>query len=111
MADYVELNGKRYDLDFQGCLQEFEQWTPELMTWLAEQEQIALTDDHRQVIDILRHLFEKTRALPVLRSVTAEMEKRLGREKGTIKCFHTLFPGGIHHAYKIAGLPRLVLSV
>ena len=111
MADFVELDGTRYEFDFRGHLQDFSKWTPQLMEWYAEQEKIELTDDHRLVIDSMRKYFEKNKALPVVRGVIAEMGEKIGPDKGTIQYFHTLFPTGIHQAHKIAGLPRLQLSV
>jgi len=111
MADFIELDGTLYELDFKGHLQDFNIWSPRLMEWYAEQEKIELTDDHCMVIDYLRKYFEKNKALPVVRGVIEEMGEKIGRDKGTIQYFHTLFPTGIHQAHKIAGLPRVQLSV
>jgi tRNA 2-thiouridine synthesizing protein E len=111
MSDVIELDGTLYELDFKGHLQDFKSWSPRLMEWYAEQEKIELTDDHRMVIDSMRKYFENNRALPVARGVIAEMGAKIGWEKGTIQYFHKLFPTGIHQAHKIAGLPRVQLSV
>jgi tRNA 2-thiouridine synthesizing protein E len=111
MSDVVEINGTLYEFDFRGHLKDFNKWSPQLRDWYAEKEIIELTDDHLKVIDYLRNYFEKYKAYPVVRSVTAEMGEQLSRDKGTIQYFHTLFPTGIHQAYMIAGLPRLLLSV
>ena len=111
MSDFVELDGTLYEFDFKGHLQDFNTWSPRLMEWYAEQEKLELTDDHCMVIDSMRKYFEKNKALPVDRGVIKEMGEKIGPDKGTIKYFHTLFPTGIHQAHKIAGLPRLQLSV
>ena len=111
MSDFIELDGTSYELDFKGHLKDFKSWTPRLMEWYAEQEKIILTDEHRLVIDAMRKYFEKNKALPVARGIIAEMGEKIGRDKGTLKYFHTLFPTGIHQAHKIAGLPRVQLSV
>jgi sulfur relay (sulfurtransferase) DsrC/TusE family protein len=39
--------------------------------------------------------------------VTTELNNQLGAEKGSVRYFHTLFPGGIHQAFLIAGLPMM----
>ncbi len=111
MSDFIELDGLQYELDFKGHLKDFSKWSPELMNWYAEKEKIELIDDHMKVIEYLRNYFEKKKAQPVLRSVTAEMSEKISQDKGTIKYFHTLFPTGIHQAYMIAGLPPILLSV
>ena len=111
MDNFIELDGTLYELDFKGHLQDFNKWSPRLMEWYAEQEKIELTDDHCLVIDYMRKYFEKNRALPVVRGVIAEMGEKIGPDKSTIQYFHTLFPTGIHQAHKIAGLPRVQLSV
>lgn len=111
LPDSVELNGTLYEFDFRGYLQDFSRWSPQLMDWYAEREKIELTVEHRKVIDFLRIFFAEKKVHPVARSVAEEMGETLGREKGTVKYLHTLFPTGIHQAYKIAGLPRILLSV
>ncbi len=107
----VEINGTLYELDFKGHLKDFNKWSPQLMEWYAEQDNIELTDEHLKVIDFLRNSFAKNKVHPVLRSVTAAMGEKISPNKGTIKYFHTLFPTGIHQAYMIAGLPGILLSV
>lgn len=111
LPDFVILDGRRYEFDFKGYLKDFDGWSPRLLDWYAEGEKIELTDEHRTVIDYLRTYFVQYKALPVARSVVAEMAVQLGREKGTIKYLHALFPIGIQQAYKVAGLPRMQLSV
>lgn len=111
MDDFIELDGTLYELDFNWHLQDFSKWSPRLMEWYADQEKITLTDEHRLVIDSMRRYFEKNKALPAARGVIAEMGEKIGPNKGTVQYFHILFPTGIHQAHKIAGLPRVQLSV
>jgi TusE/DsrC/DsvC family sulfur relay protein len=102
MTDRILLGDTMYWLDFRGHLKTFSMWSPELMDWFAQQEEI---------VNFLRMLFSKRQVHPVVRIVTAYMVDCFGRDKGTIRYFHSLFPKGIHQAYRIAGLPPLVLSV
>ena len=104
-SEFIELNGKQYELNCKGFLVDISSWDTQLRDWLAEQEKIILSDDHHVVIDFLRRYFEENNEHPVVRMITAEMVEKLGREKGTVKYFHTLFSAGIHQAYKVAGLP------
>jgi tRNA 2-thiouridine synthesizing protein E len=102
---HVELNGKRYELNCKGFLVDMSAWDEQLRDWFAEQEKIELTDEHLKVIDFFRNYYGENNEHPVVRVVAADMVEKLGREKGTTKYFHQLFPSGIHQAYMIAGLP------
>jgi len=102
---FIELSGKQYELNNKGFLVDTSCWDEQLRDRLAEEEKVTLTDDHLIVIDFLRCYFKENNEHPVIRIITADMVKKLGREKGTIKYFHVLFPVGIHQAYRIAGLP------
>ena len=111
MKGVVKLGNKVYPLDFRGYLKTYSLWTPQVMEWFAQQEQVELSQEHIEIINFIRGIFEKRRVHPVVRVVTAHMTEVFGKERGTIKYFHTLFPKGIHQAYKIAGLPPVVQSV
>ena len=111
MKTIIKVGDTVFPLDFRGHLKTYSLWTPQLMEWFAQQEGVELSREHREIIQFIRDIFEKRSVHPVVRIVTAHMTEVLGAEKGTIKYFHTLFPKGIHQAYKIAGLPPLVQSV
>lgn len=98
-------------LDFRGYLEDFSLWSSQVMEWFAQQEQVELSQDHIRIINYLRQYFDNKKLHPVVRVVITEMQEVLGREKATIRYFHTLFPKGVHQAYRIAGLPPLVQSV
>ena len=111
MKESIQLDDTIYSLDFRGYLETFSLWTPQLMEWFAQQEQVELSRDHMDIINYIRDCFETNKVHPVVRVVAVHMVEILGEEKGTIQHFHTLFPKGIHQAYRIAGLPPVVLSV
>jgi len=111
MKESIQLGDTIYSLDFRGYLKTFTLWTPELMEWFAQEEQVELSQDHMDIINYIREYFEKNKVHPVVRVVAAHMVVVIGEEKGTIQHFHSLFPKGIHQAYRIAGLPPVVLSV
>ena len=100
----IDLEAQTYLLNDKNYLIDFSCWDEHIRDWLASNEKIELNEEHLFVIDFLRKLFSQNRQHPVLRTVTQEMNKQYGSEKGTIKHFHSLFPGGIHQAFLIAGL-------
>ncbi len=101
----VTLNGKTYLLNDKNYLRQFTEWDEHIRDWLAAAEKLELQEQHLHVLDFLRGLFAERKKHPVVRMVTTEMSARFGAENGTLKRFHTLFPGGLHQAFLIAGLP------
>lgn len=101
----ISLEGREYQVNDNYYLKEFTDWDPRIRDWLADQENLALQAEQLHVIDFLRALYTRNRRHPVIRMITTEMQHQFGPEKGTITYFHRLFPGGIHQAFLLAGLP------
>lgn len=101
----VTLNGKDYMLNDRNYLRRFHEWDEDIRDWLAAFEKLELQAEHLHVIEFLRGLFAERKKHPVVRMVTTEMAEQFGAEHGTLKYFHTLFPGGLHQAFLLAGLP------
>lgn len=101
----VRLKNKIYIVNDRYYLTDFNQWDERIRDWLAEQADLELQQEHIAVIDFLRASYERSRRHPVIRMVTSDLARVYGKNKGTVKFFHTLFPGGIHQAFLLAGLP------
>ena len=54
----LEFEGKSYDVDEEGYLQDWQVWKEGLATEMAKQDGLALTDAHWEVIRFLRNYFE-----------------------------------------------------
>lgn len=105
MTNALNHDGRSFPLDAEGFLQDDNEWIEPLSELLAERESVTLNREHWEIIRVLREFYRLNGQHPVIRVITTAMARSLGLEKGTIKYFHTLFPGGIHQAYRIAGLP------
>lgn len=103
----VSIKAKTYLLGDKLYLKNFSDWDEIIRHWLAQQEGLKLTSERLIVIDFLRRSYSKNNRHPVVRMVTSELGNQLGRDKGSVKYFHNLFPGGIHQAFLIAGLPMM----
>ncbi len=101
----ITVSTRNYLLNDKYYLINFDDWDEVIRDWLADREEIRLTAEHLRVVSFLRQTFGQTKKHPVLRIITAELARKFGKEKGTVKYFHMLFPGGIHQAYLIAGIP------
>ena len=103
----ISLESKDYLLNDKFYLKDFSIWDENIRDWLASQEKLNLGEEHLYVIQYLREYFTNTKVHPVVRTMTSELKKQFGPDKGTVKYFHYLFPGGIHQACLIAGLPMM----
>jgi len=103
--DWLDLQGRRYELNCKGYLVDPAAWDERLLAWFAEQEQLEISNEHREVIFYLRSYFAEQKVHPVVRVISKAMVGFLGQDKGSMAYFHKLFPGGIHQAFRVAGLP------
>jgi tRNA 2-thiouridine synthesizing protein E len=105
LSHYLELNGKRYLLSNNNQLLDLASWDDQIRDYIAEELNIKLSNDHITVIELIRESYKTRRKHPFVRVVTADMARKMGEDKGTIRYFYNLFPKGIHQAFQVAGLP------
>jgi len=93
--------------DEEGYLVNLNDWTKDLANDLAKDEEIELTDEHWEIIDMLREYYNEYQIAPAVRVLTKAVGKKLGKAKGNSKYLYELFPyGPAKQACKIAGLPK-----
>lgn len=103
----LEFQGKQYEVDDDGYLQNLDDWSKELAEHIASLEGIQLTDAHWEVINFLRDYYQKYQIAPMIKILVKEIGKVMGPEKGNTKYLYELFPAGpAKQACKIAGLPK-----
>lgn len=103
----IEVNGKVYETDEEGYLANLSEWTTDVATAMAKEEDVDLSDSHWEVINFLREYYEEYQIAPAVRVLTKAIGKRLGPDKGNSKYLYELFPYGPgKQACKYAGLPK-----
>ena len=101
------FQGKDYDMDEDGYLQDWQQWEEGMAPDLAKTEGVTLDDRHWEIIRWLREYYIKYQIAPPIKMLVKEMGKIFGPEKGNTKYLYELFPGGpAKQACKFAGLPK-----
>ncbi|WP_462325353.1 TusE/DsrC/DsvC family sulfur relay protein [Desulfoplanes sp.] len=97
----VEYEGKQFDVDEDGFLLSFEQWSPEWVDFVKESEGIKdVTDEHQKVLDFLQDYYKKNGIAPMVRILSKVTGFKL-------KHIYELFPSGPGKgACKMAGLPK-----
>lgn len=93
--------------DKDGFLKEPGDWTPEVAITIASEQAIDLSEDHWEIINLVRNFYRTYEVSPVMRVLVKTVRKELGDEKGTSLYLMSLFPGSpAKLAAKIAGLPK-----
>ncbi len=103
----MEFEGKSYEVDEEGYLMDWSLWTEGMAEVMAKQDGIELTDAHWDIIRFLRSYFEKYQIAPMIKILTKEIAKTMGKEKGNTKYLYELYPAGpAKQACRYAGLPK-----
>jgi tRNA 2-thiouridine synthesizing protein E len=101
------VNSKTYDVDEEGYLSNRDTWDKDVAIAMAETDDCDLTNDHWDIINLLRDYHEKFQIAPAIRVLTKSIGKTLGKEKASSKYLYNLFPyGPAKQACKYAGLPK-----
>jgi dissimilatory sulfite reductase related protein len=97
----VEFKGKTFNVDEDGFIDDFNNWSKEWVDYVKESEGITeLTDEHWKVINILQDYYKKNGIAPMVRILSKVTGYKL-------KYIYELFPSGPGKgACKMAGLPK-----
>jgi len=95
------IDGRSYEVDEDGFLQEPERWNEEVAKDFAGTEAVnQLTDGHWKVIHYIRNYYLEFGIAPMIRKLCKETGYKL-------KEIYELFPSGpAKGACKLAGLPK-----
>jgi len=94
-------------LDKEGFLRNLEDWSAEVAKELARHNNINLTKDHWEILDLVRAYYQRYNLSPAMRALVKAVEKQLGKEKGRSIYLMMLFPGKTARLISlIAGLPK-----
>ena len=103
----IEVNGKSYETDEEGYLVNLAEWNKDVADYIAKTENVAMSEQHWEVVDFLRGYYDEYQIAPAVRVLTKAIGKKLGPEKGNSQYLYELFPyGPAKQACKIAGLPK-----
>jgi tRNA 2-thiouridine synthesizing protein E len=98
---------KNIELDPEGYLVKQEQWDVEVASLLAEEEGLTLTDQHWEIIQVVRDFYARYEMAPAMRPLVKATQQALGDEKGRSIYLMSLFPGSPpKRIARIAGLPK-----
>lgn len=103
----ISYKNKELETDKEGYLKDLDVWTEELAEIIAKQENINLTQDHWELIHLIRQFYRDFELSPAMRPLVKYIAKKLDKDKGSSIYLLRLFPGSPAKVLsKIAGLPR-----
>ena len=103
----LTLDGRSIELDKDGYLADLNDWSPEVATALAMQNDIELTPEHWEILQLLRNFYQEFQLSPATRPLIKYTALKLGAEKGNSLHLNRLFNGTpAKLAAKLAGLPK-----
>ncbi len=104
----LDVNGVTIETDDDGYLINLEDWSKDVADKLAESEEIAMSEEHWNVVNFLRQYYDDYQIAPAVKVLTKAIAKERGMDKKAASQFlYELFPSGpALQACKIAGLPK-----
>ena len=103
----IEVNGVAIETDDDGYLVDPEQWNDQVANSLALLEGIALSDEHKKVLEFIRKHFDQHQVAVDARFVIKYLADELGYKDRARQRLYELFPYGyMQQVCKIAGMKR-----
>lgn len=95
------------EFDEEGYLRNLEDWDESVANSIADMEGLTLTQEHWEIIHIIREFYEQYQLSPAMRPLVKAVSLKLGKDKGKSIYLMKLFPGSPAKLIaKISGLPK-----
>lgn len=97
----IEIEGRTFDVDEDGFLQDPGQWNEEVARLFAKTEGVEdMTEEHWKLVNYIRNYYMEFNIAPMIRKLCKDTGFKL-------KKIYELFPSGpAKGACKVAGLPK-----
>jgi tRNA 2-thiouridine synthesizing protein E len=103
----LTIGERRIGLDKDGYLLDLSDWSQEVASALAATEELELSPEHWEILELLRGFYQEFQLSPATRPLIKYTALKLGPEKGNSLHLNRLFKGTpAKLAAKLAGLPK-----
>lgn len=103
----LSIDGREIALDKDGFLVELSDWSPATAEALAAREELQLSAEHWEILELLRAFYTEFQLSPATRPLIKYAALKLGPDKGNSLHLNRLFKGTpAKLAAKLAGLPK-----
>lgn len=104
----LNVAGKEIELDASGYLVDHTNWSLAVTEQMAEEDGVALTDDHWLLIDFLHRFYKEYEIAPEIPILSRNLCKDQHNCRWSKRYIEKIFPGGAKTACRYAGLPTPV---
>ena len=103
----LTVGTRHIELDMDGYLLDLADWSAEVAEALAAAEELELTAEHWEILELLRGFYTEFQLSPATRPLIKYTALKLGVDKGNSLHLNRPFKGTpAKHAAKLAGLPK-----
>lgn len=103
----IVINGKEIETDAEGYLAQLEDWSEDIASHLAQQDNLQLTEDHWKLLNWIRAYYQENGTAPNLRIMQKLLKEELGEEWSDKRRLFDLFPyGPAKQGARYAGMPK-----
>lgn len=103
----INIQGRTLQVSEAGWLEDVREWDEDVAKVIAENEGVALTPEHWDVIREARAYFDEYGIVAEQRVFMKLLKEKYGADRSTQQYLYQLFPHGpLKQGNKIAGLPR-----
>jgi len=107
----IKIDSNVVELRADGYLKNMGDWTPDLAERMALKDGLVLTEQHWDVLNIMREYYAEYNTSPILKLLRRELAKQYGKEHATMESLDGLFPHGVQKtASRLAGVPLAQLD-
>lgn len=107
----LHVNTQDYELRQDGRLANLSEWNEDVAKALAEQDGLALTEEHWEIIRVMRDFYRTYNISPLRKLLKKAVAEQYGPAKATDEHLGRLFPRGIRlQGTRIAGIPVPLLD-
>lgn len=111
MSDFL-LKGQPLALRHDGTLLRLSDWSLEVAEELARRDGLTLTDDHWDVLTVMREYYQEYNISPIRKLLVKEVREKLDANKFQLSYLNELFPNGLlTQSTRLAGIPIPMLDV
>ncbi len=105
----LNIAGRSVETNYQGFLYNMGDWSEDYAVKIAEQDRLALYNDHWELIYYFRECFKENQATPTMHQIVRDLGRknvRFHEQKAYEQHIYNLFNNDpVHEICKLAGLP------
>lgn len=110
-SQVLQVKGHDYKLSLDDRLIKLSDWTEVVAEALASRDEITLTEDHWEVINVMRDFYHQFNISPVRKLLKKAMAEKYGADKSTDQHLLSLFPNDVLiQGTRVAGIPVPLLD-